>query len=214
MILHPSKSCVACGTFSGYYMNALISRDTSFLEARENHECHYAQNISNSHIHELNATINALTKENTKLKRQLAIASHLGKDHLGLPYQSLGPQRAQTLVIKGHRTALYAGREQALGTCKVVNMSTKQRIALLSTMTSNTNMSYAAAVAQLLHTSTIPPSKEIITIKPWPEHLPPRPEILLEYYCLQSEYLSLLVLPYMYILHKHTIIGRVDPELL
>ena len=37
---------------------------------------------------------------------------------------------------------------------------------------------------------------------------------VLEYHSLQSEYLSLPVLPYMYILHKHTIIGRVDLELL
>src|SRR5262245_47993126 len=65
MILHTPELCAACGTFSGHYMNALISRDTSFLEARENREHHYAQSMSNSHMNELNATIDMLTRENT-----------------------------------------------------------------------------------------------------------------------------------------------------
>ena len=109
MIFHPPELCVACGTFSGHYMNALISRDTSFLEARENCKHYYAQNMSNSYIHKLNATIDVLTRENTELKHQLAIASHPGKNYPSLSYQSLGPQKVQTLVVKGHRTAPYAG---------------------------------------------------------------------------------------------------------
>ena len=45
------------------------------------------------------------------------------------------------------------------------------------------------------------------------DHLILKANHMLEYCCLQSEYLS-PVLPYMDILCKYTIIGRVGPELL
>ena len=173
LVLHPPDHCAICGSYSTHFMNALITRDPSLQEAKNDREKHYSQTAAGSTVTEMSAIIESLTAENTELKRQLAQNSRLG---FAQPYQ--GQVRGQMPSMRGHRVVPYAGCDNAGRTRKVVDSVFMERIS--SPSVASSSMGSANVLVSLPgQLSPIPhQGEESIQITPWPERPKPPPEII------------------------------------